>query len=88
MQILPIKELKNGAKISELCHASSAPIHITKNGYADMVIMSAEAFEDLSAAAQANETAALIEEGINSIKRGECRDAFQALNVLRQKYAL
>ena len=30
-QIIPIKDLKNTAEISELCHKSAEPIYITKN---------------------------------------------------------
>lgn len=45
-QIVPIKELKNTAKISELCHSSDEPVYITKNGYGDMVIMSIELYEN------------------------------------------
>ena len=44
-QIIPIKELKNTAEISERCHASNEPIFITKNGYGDMVLMSMEMYE-------------------------------------------
>ena len=44
-QIIPIKELKNTAEISELCHKVDEPIYITKNGYGDMVIMSMEIYE-------------------------------------------
>ena len=44
-QIVPIRDLKNTAHISALCHESCEPIFITKNGYGDMVIMSMETFE-------------------------------------------
>ena len=44
-RIIPIKDLKNTAEISDMCHRSSEPIYITKNGYGDMVIMSMENFE-------------------------------------------
>ena len=37
-QIIPIKDLKNTAEISELCHRSEEPVYITKNGYGDMAI--------------------------------------------------
>ncbi len=43
--IRPITELKNTSTISELCHQTNKPIFITKNGYSDMVIMSASAYE-------------------------------------------
>ena len=46
-QIIPIKELKDTAKVSELCHQTSEPIFITKNGYGDMVLMSMESYEEM-----------------------------------------
>ena len=45
MTIVPIKELKNTAAISEKCHELDEPIYVTKNGYGDMVIMSMETFQ-------------------------------------------
>ena len=45
-QIIPIKELKNIAEISDMCHKSEEPIYVTKNGYGDMVIMSMENYEN------------------------------------------
>jgi PHD/YefM family antitoxin component YafN of YafNO toxin-antitoxin module len=46
-QIIPIKDLKDTAKISEMCHETSEPIYVTKNGYGDMVFMSMETFEEM-----------------------------------------
>ncbi|GAB1431772.1 type II toxin-antitoxin system Phd/YefM family antitoxin [Spirochaetota bacterium] len=43
--IIPIKDLKNTAEISALCHKSEEPIFVTKNGYGDMVIMSMKTYE-------------------------------------------
>lgn len=48
-QIIPIKDLKNTSEISDLCHSIAEPIYVTKNGYGDMVIMSMETFEGVSA---------------------------------------
>ena len=44
-QIIPIKDLKNTSRISDLCHTSEKPIYITKNGYGDMVLMSMDVYE-------------------------------------------
>ena len=44
-QIIPIRDLKKTAEISDMCHNSEEPIYITKNGYGDMVIMSMETYE-------------------------------------------
>ncbi|MBP3870573.1 MAG: putative DNA binding domain-containing protein [Faecalicoccus sp.] len=45
--IIPIGDLKDTVKISELCHQIKEPIFITRNGYGDMVIMSIKVFEVL-----------------------------------------
>ena len=45
MRCIPIRDLKNTAAISEMCKKSAAPIYVTKNGYNDMVIMSAEVYD-------------------------------------------
>jgi hypothetical protein len=44
-QIIPIKDLKDTAAVSELCHKMEEPVFVTKNGYGDMVLMSMELFE-------------------------------------------
>ena len=45
-QIIPIRDLKDTTRISNLCNQSGEPVYITKNGYGDMVIMSMQAYED------------------------------------------
>ena len=49
-QIRPITDLRNTNEISELCHARREPVFITKHGYGDLVIMSMETYEALTAA--------------------------------------
>ncbi|MBI3299859.1 MAG: type II toxin-antitoxin system Phd/YefM family antitoxin [Elusimicrobia bacterium] len=50
MQIRPISDLRNRAnEISELCHETSEPVFITKNGKSDLVVMSEAAYERLQA---------------------------------------
>ena len=44
-RIIPIKDLKNTAEISRMCHESNEPVFVTKNGYSHLVIMSAEQYE-------------------------------------------
>ena len=44
-RIIPIRELRDTTKMSELCHSTKEPVFITKNGYGDMVIMSLETIE-------------------------------------------
>jgi len=43
--IVPVRDLKDTNRISELCNSENRPIFITKNGYGDMVIMSMAYYE-------------------------------------------
>ena len=45
--IMPIRDLRNTSAISELAHKRQEPIFITKNGYSDLVVMSAELYEKI-----------------------------------------
>ena len=45
MTIIPIKELKDTAAIAQKCRELDEPIHITKNGYGAMVVMSMVPYE-------------------------------------------
>jgi prevent-host-death family protein len=66
-KVLPVNELKNTANIMKTCQESPVPIVITRNGYGEAVMMSIALFEELFAKVQA---AALINEGIDEIKKG------------------
>ena len=84
-QIIPIKELKDTTKISELCHASSEPIYITKNGYGDMVVMSMETYE---ATIRRDQIYKELEISERQVAEGKTRPAKEALTDLRVKYEL
>ncbi|MFR6099593.1 type II toxin-antitoxin system Phd/YefM family antitoxin [Longibaculum muris] len=84
-QIIPIKDLKNTAEISELCHKSSDPIYITKNGYGDMVIMSMENYEKLIKTINLYKELEISEK---QIEEGNVKDARTSLSSLREKYDL
>lgn len=46
--IRPVSDLRNKfTEISEAVHESQQPIFLTKNGYADMVVMSSDAYEKM-----------------------------------------
>ena len=46
-RIIPIRDLRNTSNISEMAHGSQEPIFVTKNGYSDLVVMSAELYETI-----------------------------------------
>lgn len=47
-KIIPLRELKNASKISELANKTRTPIYVTKNGISDLVIMTSKAYDELS----------------------------------------
>ena len=81
-QIIPIRDLKNTAEISELCRRSNEPVFVTKNGYGDMVIMSMETYEKMS---YMNEIYSKIAQGEQSIKENKTLTAEESLNILREE---
>lgn len=81
--IVPIRDLKDTARISELCHNTGEPIYITKNGYGDMVLMSMKAYEEKLLML---DVYARIAEAEEEIKAGKMLDAKAALKELRAKY--
>lgn len=84
-QIIPIKDLKNTADISELVHAADEPIYITKNGYGDMVIMSIEMYESTMKRLNMYRELELSEREIES---GRTKSARQSLGKMREKYEI
>lgn len=83
LNIIPIRDLKDTTKISELCHQSSEPIFITKNGYGDMVIMSMKTYEEKLLTLDIYSKIAEAEE---EIREGKTLDAKKALKELRTKH--
>ena len=84
-QIIPIKELKDTASVSELCHRTDEPIYITKNGYGDMVLMSMDLFNSMQKKWSMYTDIATSEE---QIKVGLTKDARKALASIRGKYGI
>ena len=82
--IIPIRDLKDTAKMSRLCHESEEPIYITKNGYGDMVLMSLDVYEKIIETARTD--AAIREAEEEFSKTGELLDAKLALSELRRKH--
>ncbi len=83
-QIIPIRDLRDTTKLSEMCNASNEPIFVTKNGYGDMVVMSMTAYEKRLAQV---EMYMKIMEGKAQADRGELVDGPAAIAKLREKYS-
>ena len=83
-QCIPIRDLKDTTNISQMCHASKEPITITKNGYEDMVIMSAEVYNRIRLYSVYEK----LVEAEKEIAEGKVTDAFSAMSAMRSKYGL
>ena len=84
-QINPIKDLKNTAEKTDMCHQAEEPKKKKKNGYGDMVIMSMEIYEaTMKQIAMYRD----IEISEKQIEAGQIKDARTALREKRAKYGL
>lgn len=83
--IIPIKDLKNTAEVSDMCHKADEPIYITKNGYGDMVIMSMEIYENIMRQLSMYRD---IEISEKQIENRQIKDVKTALTEMRTKYGL
>ena len=83
-KIIPIRDLRKCAEISEMCKNSTEPIFVTRNGYSDMVIMSMETYEERIAQNDIYEQIMLAEEEVkNGAKPVAARKVFASL---KEKY--
>lgn len=82
-QIIPIKDLKDTAAISEMCSNSNEPIFVTKNGYGEMVIMSISLYEQYM---RRLEVYSKIEEAEQDLKNNDYYDADMSVAELREKH--
>jgi len=84
-RIIPIRDLKDTAAISQMCNTSKEPVFITKNGYGDMVIMSMKAYEERMLM---QDVYAKLAEAEEEVRAGKTVDARTALKELRAKHGL
>ena len=80
--IVPVRDLKDTNKISELCNREQRPIFVTKNGYGDMVLMSMRHYERTLARQEVFDK---LDEAEGQVAAGRTRDAFASLRELRGK---
>ena len=84
-RIIPIRDLKNTTRISQMCKESKEPIFVTKNGYGAMVVMSMEAYEEKMLMLDMETKLAQSSEEFRSDK---VIDARQSLQKLREKHGV
>ena len=82
-QIRPITDLRNTTEISELCHNTTEPIFITKDGYGDMVVMSNETYEKILIMSEIYKKLLI---GQQQIENGNVVDGDMVFAKMRKKY--
>ena len=82
-EIVPIRDLKNTAKISDLCRSTNAPVFVAKNGYGDLVIMSMQCYEQALAKAEIYKK---LEEAERDVDQARVAEADASLTKIRTRY--
>ena len=85
---VPIKDLRDTAKFSELVETSPAPVTVTKNGYSQFVVMRSEDYDALIEEQARARLLARIALAEHERAADESRDAFASLEALEAKYGL
>lgn len=83
-RILPIRDLRKTSELSELAHTEQEPIFITKNGYSNLVVMSAELYDRYVSILRTDQDIFEAEEEVKN--GGETVDAADAFDGLDKKY--
>lgn len=84
-RIIPIRDLRDTNKISEMCRESADPIYVTRNGYGEMVIMSMFAYEEAMAKVDIHNA---IMEGKTQADAGKLVDGPSLMKSLGEKHEL
>ena len=80
--IRPSSDLRNKYnEISDYCHKTNNPVFLTKNGTGDLVVMSIERYELLTAREELRKE---LEEGINSLKEGKTIPAKEVFEKIKK----
>ena len=80
--IRPSSDLRNKYnEISDYCHKTNNPVFLTKNGTGDLVVMSIERYELLTAREELRKE---LEEGIKSLKEGETIPAKEVFEKIKK----
>lgn len=84
-RIIPIRDLKDTAKISKMVQESDEPIFITKNGYGEMAIMNMKTYEEKFFLLDLYKSLDISEQ---QFREGKGADAFESLERIRKKHGL
>ncbi len=79
---------RNTAAFLKKMKKSGAPLVLTVNGKAEIIVQDAKAYQEMLERIERAETVAAIRKGMEEFDRGEGRPAREALEELRQKHGI
>lgn len=85
---IPIKDLKDTAKICEKVREANEPIVVTRNGYAEMVIVRPDEYEAMHRAQVMQEIIDAIAAAEERMDNGEYTDVQDDIERWRAKYGI
>lgn len=85
---VPITDMRDTAKFSELVQTTPGPVTVTKNGYSKFVVMRSEDYDALVAEQARARLLARMAFAEQERHNGTSRDAFEALDDLEARHGL
>ena len=85
---VPIKDLRDTARFSELVEETAGPVTVTKNGYSKFVVMRSDDYDELEAKTAKADLMARIAVAEKERADGDSFNAFEALASVKAKYGL
>lgn len=90
--VVPIKDMRDTAKFSELVESSPTPVTVTKNGYGRFVVMRSEDYDELTDGLAHAQAMVRLMDRLAIAEREHAehkgRDAFEALAEVRREYGI
>ncbi len=85
---VPIKDMRDTARFSELVESTPGPVTVTKNGYSKFVVLRSEDYDLLARESARAHLMSRVAVAERERADGKSRDAFEALSELEAKYGL
>ena len=85
---VPIKDMRDTAKFSELVESAAGPVTVTKNGYDQFVVMRSDDYEALRLSEAKARLMARMALAERERAQGMAADAFESLDRIEAKYGL
>ncbi len=84
-KMIPIRDLKDTANISNMVKETAGPVYVTKNGYEEMVLLSVDEYEKIMVL---NEVYGKLLEAERDFAEGRVRDYKDVMADMRKRYGL